>query len=139
MHTPKVIYENLPYTYFALSIIIILKEDSLILFSSAALFYFAGAMTWASRSNARRIDTPSKHAKSFFNKRLNDSVYELMPFIQFAIGVSLVLAFENEVVLFLSVTLCVYSIQNIALRIHNRKRSAIELSYGKRIAAKKNK
>ncbi len=137
MYTPKVIYENLPYAYFAVSIIILSKADNFILFASAALFYFFGALTWTSRSHARRIDTPNSKAKSFFNNRLNDSLYELMPFIQFAIGVSLIMIFDNKIVHFISIALCVYSIQNITLRIINRRRSDIELSFGKRMAAKK--
>tara|TARA_R110001583_G_C5671699_1_gene411407 strand:- start:190 stop:609 length:420 start_codon:yes stop_codon:yes gene_type:complete len=139
MHTPKVIYENLPYIYFLLSIIILSTADNAILFGSAALFYFAGSITWTSRSHARRLDTPNKYAKSFFNRRLNDSLYELMPFIQLAIGTVLVMSFDNQIIVFISVALCIYSIQNIVLRIINRKRDDVELSYGKRMAAKKNK
>jgi len=139
MQTPKVIYENLPYVYFSVSIIILSVADNALLFGSAALFYFTGALTWAARSHARRLDTPNSRAKSFFNKRLNDSLYELKPFIQFAIGVSLIMVFDNEVVLFISAAFCIYSIQNIALRVINRRKKDIELSYGKRIAAKKSK
>lgn len=139
MHTPKVIYENLPYAYFIVSIILLSTADNVILFGSAALFYFSGALTWASRSNARRVDTPNNRAKSFFNKRLNDSLYELKPFIQFAIGVSLIMVFDNQIILFISAVFCIYSIQNVALRVLNRRKNDIELSYGKRMAAKKNK
>jgi len=139
MHTPKVIYENLPYAYFVVSIIILSTADNAILFGSAGLFYFAGALTWSSRSHARRLDSPNSKAKSFFNKRLNDSLYELKPFIQFAFGVSLIMAFDNEIILFISAAFCIYSVQNIALRIINRRQNDIELSYGKRMAAKKSK
>jgi len=139
MRIPKVIYENLPYIYFLLSIIILSKADNLILFGSAALFYFAGSLTWTSRSHARRLDTPNKYAKSFFSRRLNDSLYELMPFIQFAIGTGLIMFFDNPILILISSALCIYSIQNIVLRIIHRKKSDVELSYGKRIAMKKNK
>lgn len=138
MRTPKFIYESLPYCYFMVSLGLIFTADNTLFYCSAALFYFAGAITWTSRSNARRLNSPNKFATSFFNVRINDSLYELMPFIHFAVGITLLLIFSDEIVAFLSICLCIYALQNLLSRVFYRRKRQTELSFGKRRANKKN-
>jgi hypothetical protein len=137
MYLPKIVYENVPYAYFATSVYCITHGDNFIWYCSAALFYLAGAMVWCSRSNARRKNSPCPNAAAFFSYRLGDSLYELSPFIYFGVGFVGAYFFENNLVMTVSVLVCILAVRNLALRIIHRNKANADLAYGKRIAMKK--
>ncbi|WP_371374194.1 hypothetical protein [Thalassotalea aquiviva] len=114
-----------------------MKSENVLMFLPAALFYFAGAFVWCMRSQARRKDTPSKFAKSILNTRIPDTLYELLPFIQFGVGVSVTQFLSHDLALFGGCVLIFLGAKNLIMRIINRRKYSADLSFGRRLAKQK--
>ncbi|OUS27932.1 hypothetical protein A9Q98_08620 [Thalassotalea sp. 42_200_T64] len=137
MRLPKIVYENMPYLYFVASALCFVYAENIYLFFSAAILYFAGTFVWCMRSSYRRKDTPSRFAKSIFNFRLGDSLYELMPFLEFALGICIIHFFTIDIVIACGFIFCFIGVKNLIMRIINRRKYTAELAFGKRMAGKK--
>ncbi|WP_448567410.1 hypothetical protein [Thalassotalea ganghwensis] len=116
MRFPRPIYENLPYFYFIVSGLLLVRGDGWGFVLSAALFYGAGCITLVTRSAARRKD------RRIEGKRypLPEILYEYLPYGYGALAIFIVIVTENPYFQFASMVICVIALRNLIFRHNNR-------------------
>lgn len=119
---PKVVYENLPYTYFILSGYLLTFEMTWPILFSASLFYSAGCITLVSRSANRRLD---KQKQLGIINKIPEMLYEYLPYIYSAVGVFTIMITKNALFQFCAFTLLVLAVRNLLCR-HNNRTSAVK-------------
>jgi len=119
VYLPDRIYEGLPFGYFIISGGLITIGEGWLYIVSAILFYCAACITLVARSARRRRD---KRSLNSTKPVLPEVIYEFLPYGYIAAGVMVIMLVEQEIVQFLSFTLCVYALRNIMCRHANRNR-----------------
>ncbi|QTH63831.1 hypothetical protein J1N51_14140 [Psychrosphaera ytuae] len=116
---PKLIYESLPYAYMSIGVVEINYFETILATMSGVLFFFAGALVWVMRSNARRTD-PEKTRK---HKESGQFFYELKPFLLIFLGVMVLAYVNNWLVYPLAGIVCLFGVYIMLIRnMHRQKR-----------------
>lgn len=121
MFYPKFIYENLPYVYFLVCAYLLAFFDAWVVFASAGLFYCAGCITLVTRSGYRRLDRYKDNHEH--KNTLPELLYEYLPYIYFAIGMSIILKTSLPALQFLAFCLMIVALRNLLFRINNRRKA----------------
>lgn len=122
---PKVIYESLPYAYMSIGVVEINFFQTALATLSGVLFFFAGALVWIMRSDARRRDPEitRKHTDS------GQLVYELKPFFLIFVGVMILAYVNNWLVYPFAGLVCLFGVYIMLIRnIHRQKRISLRNS-----------
>lgn len=116
MMFPKGVYEVLPYTYMSVGVVEIGFVESMLATLSGVVLFFAGALVWVMRSNARRTDPEStrKHNES------GQVLYELKPFILIILGAMVLTYFNHWMVYPVATLVCLLGLYIIMIRNTHR-------------------
>jgi hypothetical protein len=122
---PKIVYENLPYIYFIICAYLLAFYDDWVIYSSAGLFYLVACIMLVKRSDSRRVDRfkDNNCVKGNNKQILPLFVYEYLPYIYFAIAMTLLLKTSLPILQFLAFCLMIIALRNMLLRINNRRKT----------------
>lgn len=117
MFLPKVIYENLPFSYILISIYLLISYNNQPLVMSSTIFYCAACITFVRRSANRRQDKVSLRSLKVCVPEL---IYEYTPYSVIAISVIVLSQKDHFLYQIVAISLLFLALRHLLCRHFNR-------------------